>query len=216
MEHIVLRAGLGGDGALEVHGLADIRVVLIAVIVGGVLLDGLDVRGNLVLLLHHHVRIGGVQGAQRAQRGVYQIVAQIQTGEGHRGGGGHRALVGDAVLLGILLRGLCEGGGVRAILPGHIALRIHLNIGALDGVAVDEAVPRGRRLVGIGVRACVVALQIQDLVDGVGLSDDGVIDGDAATCSLCESHGQHQNQNQGNAQNFLHWFVPFLSPYYVN
>ena len=208
MEHIVLRTGLGGDGALEVHGLADIGIVLLAVIAGGVLFNGLDVGGHFVLLFHHDIGIGGVQRAQRTQRGVHQIVAQIQTGEGHRSGGGrYRTLIGDAVVLGILLGSLGESGSVSAVFPGHIALCVHFHIGALDGVAVDKGVPGGSGLVGIGICGGIVALQIEDLIDGVGLADNGVIDGDAAGFAFREGgggQGKGHDQGQQYAGKFFH------------
>ena len=198
MEHIVLSTRLSGDGTLEVHGLADISIVRGAIFAGGVLLHFLDVGGRGVLFLDGHGRIGGVQGANRAQRGIHQVVAQVQTDKLHfRRISLLGALIGDVMVGSVLLCQLGKGSDISVFSPGHIALRVHAHIRALDGIAVDKGIPSSSSLVSVGAGILVVALQVQNLIDGVGLAHNRVINGDAAGFLRGEGGG---DQAQGHDQ----------------
>ena len=219
MEHIILCASLRRDGALEVHGLADVRVVLLTVFAGGILLDGLDVRGHLVLFLHDHRRVGGVQGAQCAQRGIDQIIAKLQVRERNSRIGfslsrsrcsrrGIRSHAGS-----LCLRQLRERSGIRALNPGHIALRIK---GYIRGLRAQPGFPRTVGLVGVRIRTCIVAFQIEHLIGLIDLFRDRIIDGDGAAVQRAllrshhRAHGKNHDQRQQEADEFLgiphNWF----------
>ena len=208
MEHIILGTGLSGDGGLEVHGLADVGVVLLAVIAGGIFLNGLDVGGYFVLFFHDNIGIGGIQRAQRTQRGVHQVVAQLQILELHsrvgfflvssRGSSG-----GISSHLGSFnLSQLGKGGCVSILDPSHIALSVKADIGSLG---FQPGFPCAVCFVSIGTSVLVIALQIQNLISLINLSGDSVIDGDGAAgqgslLSRKGRDGQGKGQSQGQQQ----------------
>ena len=197
MEHIVLSAGLRGDGALEVHGLADVRVVGRAISAGGILFNRLDVGRLGVLLLDGYSRIRGVQRAQRAQRGIDQIVAQIEVFERYSCGFSFlRTLIADAVIHSILLRQLGklgDSGVIGGRFPRHIALSVDIEIST---IGFYKGIPTLSGLIGISAGFRIIAFQIKDAINRVGLAHNGVVNGDRAAADCHGGNAQRKQKNK--------------------
>ena len=226
MEHIVLRTGLRGDDALEVHGLADVGVVFLTVFAGGILLNGLFVRGDGVLFLDfggRFVRRRSDDGLG-AERGGDEIVTGIQTGEADVAIGGRVLRLQRGQPFGKRLCVLCEGRDIRAVLPAYIALVVDGDIGQARACFIDtggslvigpEKVRPGG-VDGIAVSGeVVIDRQIQHLVQFIRLIFDSVFHGDGVATGRerGRAQGEQHDQCQQDAGEFLrelHSFGSFL------
>ena len=80
VHNILPSAGLCTDGGLEIHGLADIRIIDVSPAFVRILLDLLFDGGCRVLVRDFHAGLCGIQFAQSTHSRVDQIVAKLQLG----------------------------------------------------------------------------------------------------------------------------------------
>ena len=80
VHNIVPSAGLCTDGGLEIHGLADIRIIDVSPFFVRILLDLLFDGGFRVLVRDFYAGLCGIQFAQSTHSRVDQIVAKLQVG----------------------------------------------------------------------------------------------------------------------------------------
>ena len=118
------------------------------------------------------------------------------------------------------LRQICKSGNISIVDPSHIALRVNLHVSILNASTIDEAFPSGSSLVGISFRLFIVAFQLEDLIDRVGLTHDGVIDGDlaavvigAAGCKCADAQRQDDRQRQHEGERAFYCFHCLVLPF---
>ena len=217
VEDVVLCAGLRGDGAAEVHGLADVRVVFVTKLVVGILLHLLFVGGCGILFLHRHIRIGRIQRAQRAQRGIDKVITKVKALEFDR----RRirlfyALIRDAVIRSIFLRQFGKGRRISALHPGYIAQLIGCKIHVFNVRAFSKGFPNSIRFVGMRAALRVIAFQVENPINGIGLIHNRVVDRDASlSCGeyIHRQRQQHCKRQQQAGQLFCvphKLLIPFL------
>ena len=184
-------------------------------------MNGLDVGGHHVLFLDGDSRVRRVERAERTERGVNQIITEVQTRKFNGCGGCFLlALVSNGVLSRVVLRELCEHGGVSAVDPRDIALLVDTNIVTLDVIAVDEGCPIISCFVGVGVGVCIIAFQLQNLIDRIGLTHDCVVNGDfavvvigAAGCKCADAQRQDDRQRQHEGERAFYCFHGLVLPF---
>ena len=175
-----------------------------------------------MLVIHTHAGLRGIQSTQSTHCGIHQVVAQRQVVECNRIIG---CLIGslivNAVILSIRQGQLGKVSGLSTRDPGHIALVVHFYIVILDSIAVDECTPSIRRsLIGICFLSfsCIVALQLQNAVDGISLPIHCIVNGNRTRSLLClrgkSRHGQAQAEDQSHkqCQDACHVFHKIFSP----
>ena len=221
MEYVVLRTGLGNNGAPEVDNVADIRIVDPAKGLRGVLLHLLVVRWHTVLFLHCNIWHGRIQSTQNAQAGIHQVIAEFKALELHRSPGSrHPALIvaeRSRIDLGLFgkFRRIC------ARLPGDISLPIDIRIVPAGGRSrcgvCKESFPRRVHRIGNGLKG-IVMRQVKNTINRIGLAHDGIVDGNTSGsgCSIGKSRGgksQNQGQRQEQRKNFRDFFhhIRFLT-----
>ena len=197
MQHIALRLAVHhGNRGFEIHGLANIRIVGLAKGAGGVLFH-LFLNGRLaVLFLDGHIGHGGIQRAQRAQIGLHQIVAQIQTGERHRAGISRLlAVVGNAIL--------CKfnrlGRKVRRrsfFFPRHIAQFVDIDVIQAFSAFRKKRRPLRTALIVQRLVILTMAVQVKDPVNGIRLTLNRIINGNVSFSGSRRSSRQRQHQHQ--------------------
>ena len=216
VQNIVLCACVNSDGGAEVYGLTDISGVGAAPVAGRVFLNLLVQSGSTVLGINGSTGVGGSQTTQSTHGGVHQIVAQGQFGESHcataygivssvcRGSNGD-----NIVVLGVLQGQLCKSGDGIVILrciPGHIACVVDRYISKCV-CGREEAIPAVGNLVGVYAGGGIVAFQVQNFVDRIGVAFTKAVDGDRSGLVfrvVCDGllsrnyHCQRQYQCQGH------------------
>src|SRR5699024_1961571 len=90
------------------------------------------------------------------------------------------AVIGDTTVLSVSQGVLDESLNIRALLPGHIALRVGGQVLATAVGVLHPALPSAVGVVSIGAGSGVVALQVENLVDAVGLVWNSLVNGDGA------------------------------------
>ena len=205
-----------GDGGLKLDGVADVGVVGLAV--DTVFFDFLINSRLAVLFLDGHVRHGGIQRAQRAQIGLNQIVAKRQVCKFDNAACGLLlAIVSNTICCSVRNRSCGKVSGICAVFPCHIAHVINRDIVQACCSGYEEVCPFCADLVVDCRVVCVVAVQIENAVQGVGFVDNRIIDLNATVGVNCECrNAQRQHEHNGQQQSqgsfdVFHLFLFFLS-----
>ena len=179
---------LTGDGV--VYSLAHISAVLVINLL----------KGHIVLVVDSNGGVGGGQVAQRAAVAGDEVIAQIQTSSsGLAVSNGQRDTAGLAGNDSFQSRS--KGGGAEfigrnsnVVSGGAVDLSQCQAIG-FCGISLHRGEPRISGINGVGIVVTTVS-NIKNLVSGVGLTCNGVVNGDAASPSRKGSGGQAQDHDQ--------------------